>query len=107
VRSLSILRKKKAASVNDKECVCFWRVSPPTIPRLIFGCYKGVNAVAGSCVWAGVVPGMEDRTWFREGGGLLLWSRQAGCPPPGPGGKQIQIEDPDGNPIELFEPARR
>jgi glyoxylase I family protein len=25
----------------------------------------------------------------------------------GPGGKQIQIEDRDGNPIELFEPARR
>jgi glyoxylase I family protein len=25
----------------------------------------------------------------------------------GPGGKQIQLEDPDGNPIELFEPARR
>jgi glyoxylase I family protein len=23
----------------------------------------------------------------------------------GPAGKQIQIEDPDGNPIELFEPA--
>lgn len=25
----------------------------------------------------------------------------------GPGGKQIQIEDPDGNPIELFERAER
>ena len=25
----------------------------------------------------------------------------------GPGGKQILIEDPDGNPIELFEPASR
>jgi glyoxylase I family protein len=25
----------------------------------------------------------------------------------GPGGKQIQLDDPDGNPIELFEPARR
>lgn len=25
----------------------------------------------------------------------------------GPGGRQIQIEDPDGNPIELFEPAER
>ena len=25
----------------------------------------------------------------------------------GPGGRQIQIEDPDGNPIELFEPARQ
>src|SRR5262245_2085168 len=23
----------------------------------------------------------------------------------GPGGRQIQIDDPDGNPIELFEPA--
>jgi len=25
----------------------------------------------------------------------------------GPGGKQIQALDPDGNPVELFEPARR
>ena len=25
----------------------------------------------------------------------------------GPAGKQIQLEDPDGNPIELFEPAKR
>ena len=25
----------------------------------------------------------------------------------GPGGKQIQLEDPDGNPLELFEPAAR
>lgn len=24
----------------------------------------------------------------------------------GPGGKQIQLEDPDGNPMEMFEPAR-
>jgi len=37
--------------------------------------------------------------------------KQAGIPlrnqmETGPGGKQIQVEDPDGNPIELFEPAR-
>ena len=25
----------------------------------------------------------------------------------GPGGRQIQIEDPDGNPVELFEPAQQ
>ena len=25
----------------------------------------------------------------------------------GPGGKQVQVEDPDSNPIELFEPASR
>jgi glyoxylase I family protein len=25
----------------------------------------------------------------------------------GPGGKQIQLEDPDGNPIELFQPPRQ
>jgi glyoxylase I family protein len=24
----------------------------------------------------------------------------------GPGGRQIQLEDPDGNPLELYEPAR-
>jgi len=24
----------------------------------------------------------------------------------GPGGRQVQVEDPDGNPFELFEPAR-
>jgi glyoxylase I family protein len=25
----------------------------------------------------------------------------------GPAGKQVQLEDPDGNPIELFEPGRK
>jgi glyoxylase I family protein len=25
----------------------------------------------------------------------------------GPAGKQIQLEDPDGNPLELFEPAQK
>jgi glyoxylase I family protein len=25
----------------------------------------------------------------------------------GPGGRQVQVEDPDGNPIELFEPGAR
>lgn len=25
----------------------------------------------------------------------------------GPGGRQIQLTDPDGNPVELFEPAQR
>src|SRR5262245_62956675 len=25
----------------------------------------------------------------------------------GPGGKQVQIDDPDGNPVELFEPTHR
>lgn len=25
----------------------------------------------------------------------------------GPGGRQIQVEDPDGNPVELFEPAKQ
>ncbi len=25
----------------------------------------------------------------------------------GPGGRQIQVQDPDGNPVELFEPAQQ
>jgi glyoxylase I family protein len=42
--------------------------------------------------------------------GLVALLKQAGLRfrnemESGPGGKQIQLEDPDGNPIELFEPA--
>jgi glyoxylase I family protein len=42
--------------------------------------------------------------------GLIAALKQAGLRfrnemESGPGGKQIQLEDPDGNPIELFEPA--
>jgi predicted enzyme related to lactoylglutathione lyase len=35
--------------------------------------------------------------------GLHFWNEME----VGPGGKQIQLEDPDGNPIELFEPVSR
>lgn len=43
--------------------------------------------------------------------GLIAELKQAGLRfrnemETGPGGRQIQVEDPDGNPIELFEPAR-
>ncbi len=43
--------------------------------------------------------------------GLIAELKQAGLRfrnemETGPGGRQIQIEDTDGNPIELFEPAR-
>jgi len=33
--------------------------------------------------------------------GLHFWNEME----VGPGGKQIQLEDPDGNPIELFDSA--
>ena len=41
---------------------------------------------------------------------VVAMMRKAGVPfrneiEAGPAGKQIQLEDPDGNPIELFEPA--
>ena len=43
--------------------------------------------------------------------GLITELKQAGIRfrndmESGPGGRQVQIEDPDGNPIELFEPGR-
>jgi glyoxylase I family protein len=38
-----------------------------------------------------------------EGAGVTLRNAMEA----GPGGRQIQIEDPDGNPVELFEPAVR
>ena len=44
--------------------------------------------------------------------GAVAALRTAGVPfrnniESGPAGRQIQIEDPDGNPVELFEPAHR
>ena len=56
--------------------------------------------------WNRVVLGVEDLE------ACLKDLKQAGlhfrnAMEVGPGGKQIQLEDPDGNPIELFEPARR
>ena len=55
--------------------------------------------------WNRVVLQVQDLDSF------ITRLREAGVPlrnemESGPGGKQIQMEDPDGNPIELFEPAR-
>ena len=59
-------------------------------------------------------PGGWNRVLLRvqDLGASISHLKAAGLPfrnemEAGPGGRQIQIEDPDGNPIELFEPARR
>ena len=54
--------------------------------------------------WTRVVLGVTDLP------GLITELKKAGIRfrnemESGPAGRQIQIEDPDGNPIELFEPA--
>ncbi|HEU5060498.1 MAG TPA: VOC family protein [Kofleriaceae bacterium] len=58
------------------------------------------------------VPGGWNRVVLRvrDLPGFIEVLRQAGVRfrnqmETGPGGSQIQIEDPDGNPVELFEPA--
>ncbi len=48
------------------------------------------------------VPGLESRIAELKKAGLQFRNEME----VGPGGKQIQLEDPDGNPIELFEPAQ-
>ncbi len=48
------------------------------------------------------VPDLAERIAHLKEAGLRFRNEMEA----GPGGKQIQIEDPDGNPIELFEPAR-
>ncbi|HEV8449171.1 MAG TPA: VOC family protein [Gemmatimonadaceae bacterium] len=54
--------------------------------------------------WTRIVIRVDDlETWIGELRTAGLSFRNA--METGPGGKQIQIEDPDGNPIELFEPA--
>ena len=59
------------------------------------------------------VPGGWNRVVLRVADlpGLIAELKKAGLRfrnelETGPGGRQIQLEDPDGNPIELFEPAR-
>jgi glyoxylase I family protein len=55
--------------------------------------------------WNRVVLRVADLPAFiaaLQGGGFRFRNQLES----GPGGRQIQIEDPDGNPIELFEPAR-
>jgi glyoxylase I family protein len=49
------------------------------------------------------VTNLADRIEALKKAGLHLRNKME----VGPGGKQIQLEDPDGNPIELFEPAGR
>jgi glyoxylase I family protein len=58
-------------------------------------------------------PGGWNRVVLRVGDlpALIESLRQAGLHfrneiEVGPGGKQIQVEDPDGNAVELFEPAQ-
>ena len=53
---------------------------------------------------------MPDGRKQEPGGWNRSWSKSRTCRfrnevETGPGGKQIQIEDPDGNPVELFQPA--
>jgi glyoxylase I family protein len=49
------------------------------------------------------VTNLADRVEALQSAGLRFRNQIEA----GPGGKQIQLEDPDGNPIELFEPAGR
>jgi glyoxylase I family protein len=56
--------------------------------------------------WNRVVLRVTDlpaRSRALEAAGVRMRNRME----EGPGGRQIQIEDPDGNPIELFEPTAR
>jgi len=46
------------------------------------------------------VTGLQNRIEALKKAGLRFRNEME----VGPGGKQIQLEDPDGNPIELFEP---
>jgi glyoxylase I family protein len=48
-----------------------------------------------------LVDGLEDRIESLKAAGARFRNQME----VGPGGKQIQLEDPDGNPIELFQPG--
>ena len=60
--------------------------------------------VQGPGGWNRVVLRVSDLpAWIEKLGKAGVHSRNA--METGPGGRQIQVEDPDGNSVELFEPA--
>ncbi len=110
-RSVAFYTSHLGFTLEHQQLPAFASVSLGNVPILLSGPQasgsrpmpNGQRQEAGG--WNRVVLRVTDLPAFID------TLKQAGLPfrnsmETGPGGKQIQVEDPDGNPIELFEPAR-
>jgi len=111
-RSIDFYTKQLGFKLDHKNLPAFGQVSIPKLKLILSGpgasgsrpMPGGVPQAAGG--WNRVilhVANLEDCIAKLKRAGLQFRNQME----TGPGGKQILLEDPDGNPIELFEPARR
>jgi len=110
-RSLEFYTQKLGFALDAKHLPAFAQVSIGDLKLILSGpgasgsrpLPGGVHQKPGG--WNRIILHVEDLA------GAIDELKSAGLPlrnamESGPGGKQIQLDDPDGNPIELFEPAR-
>ena len=111
-RSIDFYTQKLGFQLDHKALPAFGQVSSGALKLILSGpgasgsrpMPDGQAQEAGG--WNRVVLQVADLAAHLESlkaGGLRFRNELES----GPGGKQILLEDPDGNPIELFEPAHR
>ncbi len=110
-RSIDFYTRHLGFKLEHKQLPAFAALSLQALPLLLSGpgasgsrpLPNGEHQEPGG--WNRIVIRVADlescMEAFREAGLRFRNEMEAG-----PGGKQIQLLDPDGNPIELFEPAR-
>jgi len=111
-RSIDFYTRQLGFKLDDKHLPAFAQVSMGTLKLILSGpgasgsrpMPDGHAQAPGG--WNRVILQVEDLPGKIEelkNAGLEFRNQME----TGPGGKQIQLVDPDGNPLELFEPAQR
>jgi glyoxylase I family protein len=109
-RSIAFYTERLGFKLDQKHLPAFGQVSVGNFKLVLSG--HGASGSRAMPDGRQQEPGGWNRVMLQVSdlGGLIEVLKQAGLHfrnqiEVGPGGKQIQIEDPDGNPIELFEPT--
>jgi len=109
-RSIDFYTSKLGFKLEQKHLPAFGEVSVGDLKLILSGpgasgsraMPDGYNQSPGG--WNRIVlqvTDLQNRIEALKKSGILFRNEMES----GPGGKQIQLEDPDGNPIELFEPT--
>jgi glyoxylase I family protein len=111
-RSIDFYTKHLGFKLEHKQLPAFAALSLDALPLLLSG--PGASGSRPLPNGEQQEPGGWNRIVIRvdDLSSLIEAFKESGLPfrnelEAGPGGRQIQLLDPDGNPIELFEPAHR
>ena len=109
-RSIAFYTRHLGFKLDHRQGAAFARVSKDNLGLLLSG--PGSSGARALPDGRKAEPGGWNRLVLQVADlpSAVTALKQAGLPfrsdiVTGPGGQQVQIEDPDGNPIELFEPA--